>query len=214
MNRTIQLLALVLLTISLAGGDRGQSQKPNPPATQKEGTRTDAYQKQISELSKEVKGLAEKLSASQETITNLQTRLLKVEFAQNAYQSILLDLGSRSFQRLDTDTGSFLVSVQDASPYLDGYRVTLEIGNPSFATYAGFELTAKWNSQYDWSSYNDGTFDKWQKSERNKEVSFTSSLMPGKWNTVELILPSTTGQQLGYFVLSMKTHVVSLTSSK
>jgi hypothetical protein len=77
--------------------------------------------------------------------------------------------------------------VQDASPYLDGYRVTLHIGNPSFASYDGFELTVKWNSKYDWSNFDTSTFDTWQKSERNKELSFTNSLVLGKWNAVELI---------------------------
>jgi hypothetical protein len=104
--------------------------------------------------------------------------------------------------------------VQDASPYLDGYRVTLHIGNPSFASYDGFELTVKWNSKYDWSNFDTSTFDTWQKSERNKELSFTNSLVLGKWNAVELILPSTTAQQLGYFMISMKTPVVSLASAK
>jgi hypothetical protein len=198
----------------LVGGASGQSQKPDASSTQKEGSKSDVYLKQIGELSREVKALTAKVATSQDTIASLLVRLFKVESTQSAYESVNLDLASRSFQRLDSDSGSFLVSVQDASPYLDGYRVTLHIGNPSFASYDGFELTVKWNSKYDWSNFDTSTFDTWQKSERNKELSFTNSLVLGKWNAVELILPSTTAQQLGYFMISMKTPVVSLASAK
>ena len=108
----------------------------------------------------------------------------------------------------------FLVSVEDASPYLDGYRVILNIGNPAYASYKGFELHAKWNSSYDWSKWEEASFRKWQTTMRNKDESYTDSLEAGKWNKVALLLPSTTGAQLGYFTLSMETNVIALITTK
>jgi len=140
-------------------------------------------------------------------IVGLKMRLWSLE---SAHQSITLDLASRNFGRLDTDTGMFLVSVQDASPYLDGYKLSLEIGNPFAATYKDFTLKVKWNKTYDWAKYTDESYAKWDKTTREKEISFTTSLEAGRWNKVDLILPSTAGDELGYFVLSMDTKIVSL----
>jgi Protein of unknown function (DUF3251) len=194
-----------LVAAVLVGALSSQSQKP-----QTQVAPTQASQKQIDELKSQVALLQTRLKASETASSELGTRVFKLEMAQNAHDSVVLDLTSRKFERLDTDTGMFLVSVEDASPYLDGYRVTLSIGNPSSATYRGFVLHAKWNSSYDWAKYEEASFQKWQKAERTKDDSFTEFLEPGKWNKVDLLLPSTSGTQLGYFLLSMETNSLSL----
>jgi hypothetical protein len=68
---------------------------------------------EISLLKKDVAGLKDSTSS-------MQFQLTRLEYAKDANKNIELDMSSRGSQRLDTDTGSFLVSVNDASPYLDG----------------------------------------------------------------------------------------------
>jgi hypothetical protein len=87
--------------------------------------------------------------------------------------------------------------------------VTLSIGNPFYATYSGFKLTAKWNTKYDWMKFTAESYGKWQQAQKEKDIQFTDSLAPGKWNKVDVLLPSTTGDQLGYFEISMNTsHII------
>ena len=140
----------------------------------------------------------------------MNTRLFKLEIAQNQYKSIGLDLSSREFQRLDnsSETGSFLISVQDTTPYLDGYRVRLDIGNPWSATYRGFTISIEWNSAI--KENTDTT--KWFESMKRKGIPFTDSLNSGSWNKVELLLPATTAEQLGYCSISIKTNTISLSA--
>ena len=211
----IRSKVMLLVVVILACSVHSQSQTtPSSPTSHPQASPSQVSPKQIEELKNQLTMLQDRVKASESVASDLQTRVFTLEIAQNNHESVLLDLTSRKYQRLDTDTGTFLVSVEDASPYLDGYRVTLNIGNTSSATYKGFDLHAKWNAAYDWSKYDKASHDRWQKAIRSKDDSFTDSLDPGKWNKVDLLIPSTTGEQLGYFVLSMETSTVSLITVK
>lgn len=164
-------------------------------------------QKQIDELKAEIASLRSQLQKSEAEVVGLQFRVSTLE---SAHQSVVLDLASPSYQRLDTDTGMFLISVANVTPYLDGYKISLNIGNPSFAQYNGFKLKAKWNHTYSWDKYTAESYSKWDKATREKETSFTDSLNGGTWNKVDLILPATAADELGYFVVSMETNTIVL----
>jgi hypothetical protein len=103
-----------------------------------------------------------------------------------------------------------LVSVDEPAPYLNGYKIRLSIGNPSFATYAGYELKIKWSKPYDWGGYTQTSYQEWNKAVQEKGISFPDSLQPGAWNSVDVILAPVSSDQLGYLLLSMTTNTVSL----
>jgi hypothetical protein len=165
---------------------------------------------QIAEMKKEIASLQTRIGALEKAKSDLEFRLFQLELSQNAHNTALLDLTSHEYQRLDTATGTFLVSFEDATPYLDGYRVTLSIGNPSFATFKGFKLKVKWNTKYDYAKYTTTSYEQWNKAMQERESSFVDELKPGAWNNITLLLPSTSNNQLGYFLLSMETSTVSL----
>jgi len=197
---SLRIILLAALILAVVSGTQSQAQ------TKKASTPSPTPQKQIDELKSQIAALRAKVSSLETSVGDCQARLFKLELSKNAYKAVGLDMTSRDYQRIDTDTGTFLISVEDASRYLDGYRIILHVGNPSYATYKGFKLTVNWNT-----NYKDGLdFQEWIKAERTKEVSVTESLEPGNWNRVELLLPSTTGEQLGYFVVSMDTSTVAL----
>jgi hypothetical protein len=160
----------------------------------------------VENLQHQIIYLRREITALRKSLVDLRLRTLKLE--PNTY--IELNLTSHDFVKLDTITGSSLVSVREVSPYLDGYRVVLNIGNLSFATYTGFKLRVNWNRSYDWDKWTEASYEAWDKALREKEVSFTDSLKPGTWNKVELLLPSTKADELGYFKLSMETETLSL----
>ena len=90
----------------------------------------------------------------------------------------MLNLAERSYQRLDTDNGLFLISVQEATPYLNGYKVRLHIGNPSYATYSGFTAKAKWGKICGAATYSEASFNEWQKSLQERELRLRMLSMP------------------------------------
>jgi hypothetical protein len=205
MNHTFKVSTLRLLTYLFLAWCVSVSlqAQTKPSASAQPSKQYEELRKDFLDLRKEVETLKGKLEFDEYL---LSTKQIKTD-------SISLDLTQRSYQRLDTDTGFFLVSVEEALPYLNGYRIRLSVGNPSYATYKDYKLTVKWNKAYDWAKYTQASYDEWNKAIQEKEISFPDSLKPGAWNSVDLILAPVSPDQLGYLMLSMTTSTVSLHTS-
>jgi hypothetical protein len=143
-------------------------------------------------------------------INDLTKRIRNLEATQ--YDKIYLDLSSKGYQRLDTSSEFFLISLDNIKPYANGYKFFIRIGNISIAKYKGFKFKLKYGRQFDSKEMVEdiSAFDKWEKSLREKEISFTNELDPGVWNRVELIISPAKSDELGYVVLSMETNILSL----
>ena len=164
-------------------------------------------QKQLADLRDEVLLLRQKL-ISLETALKFDEYQLKNK--QERQDSIVLNLAEHTFQRLDTDSGFFLISVKEAVPYLNGYKLHLNIGNPLSASYSGVKVKARWAQAYNYTKYTEASFDEWQKSIQEKETSLVDVLDAGTWNNVEVILAPATTEQLGFVTLSISTDTVRL----
>lgn len=193
MKRLIGMFCLSSLLIASSLTDLGsQSKAP------KSETPFEKLQKEVAALKKEVATL-------RATNLNISFRTWQLQFKLDAYQKAELDLSiPKKYQRLDTETASFLISVEEAVQYLDGYKVVLNIGNPYAADFIGYKLKTRWGLRLEKS------LDKWEKSIREKETSFTEALLSGVWNRVEIILPATTADQLGFLEISLVTNLISL----
>jgi len=89
---------------------------------------------------------------------------------QDRLETISLDLTEKTYQRLDTDDGFFLVKVSDAIPYLNGYKIHLNIGNPAYATYTHYALKIRYSKLFDWSKYTEAAYNQWNKSIQEKDL--------------------------------------------
>lgn len=165
--------------------------------------------KELKELKHEVDTLKAKITSIENYNKHLTSELYPLKWKVNKYESCYLDPTSKSYQRLDTNTGTFLVSLQDVKPYAGGYKLNIHIGNPYVAGFVGYKLIIKWGKEINYENY-----DEWQKSIRSREVSITETLDPASWNKVELAISPATREELGYLELSMTTDIVSLMKKK
>jgi hypothetical protein len=124
---------------------------------------------------------------------------------KSRYGSLVIDPSSKGYQRLDTSTGTFLVSLKDVQPYADGFKLKLTIGNPSYAQYNGFVLDVTWNK-----SFEKFTTEDWGHAQHEKTFNYTEKLMPGSWNTISLILSPAQKEELEFIEISMTTDQVML----
>lgn len=145
----------------------------------------------------------ERLESSSRTTL---TQLLRLRLDMDAYKKILIDPTARGYQRLDTPEGMFLVSCQDVTPFLDGHKLKLDIGNITSATYQGFILNFEWGPSYTDSS----DAEKWSAQQKTKEVSFTETLAPGTWNHVSVNITPSTPDELKNLYVTMTTNTVLL----
>lgn len=158
--------------------------------------------------------LQEKIAALEKEVNELKTTTSVNSFLVSqkteSHTSVLLDPSNHTFQMLDGSVSTFLVLVQDVSPYLNGYRVTLNVGNPEDAAFSNVTFTIRWAKAYDYKHYSVDSYEKWRKSINEKEVTLTTNLLAGSWNTVTMDLVPCNADQIGYMELSMKTPSVVL----
>jgi len=157
---------------------------------------------EIAELKKQV--------ASLEGQLNLYKYLLKQK--QDRTDELAVDVTAKGFLKLDTTNGPVLVSVQEVSPYLDGYKVKLELGNPTNATYTNFTIKAQWGRSYDWNKYTPDSHEKWEKSLHSKDIIYTEELKRGVWNKIDMILTPASANELEYLLISIDSKSVLLNS--
>lgn len=144
---------------------------------------------------------AERLTKHIEDLT-FQQLLLRT--ASERYQSATFDPADKGYGRLDTSGGTFLVSVEDAKPFLDGYKIAMKIGNIQSIGYRGYTIKATWGSKWE----RDKDYQKWKSSLKTKEVRMTEQLVPGAWNRMELTLAPAKAADIGHLEIEMVTDVV------
>jgi len=133
--------------------------------------------------------------------------ILTLQLKQASYDTVVLDPIEKGYGRLNSNSGFFFVSCEDAQPYLDGYKVIMNIGNPTTATYNGFKLKVKWGKQFVSKEMN---YIVWQKSLKTAEKKFTDKLMPASWNKIELILSPAKPEEVRYIEFSIETDQILL----
>lgn len=153
-------------------------------------------------------------------VTQLESKVMVLEFQQNPYQTATFDPGdAKGYQRIDANVGTFLMTLDNVEPYLDGQKITLLIGNPNNMNFSGFKMKVKWGLRMpDLKNPPGGDFnsawDAYQKSTKEKELSFTEALRPGMWNKVKLTISPAPAAEFGRFEVSMRTDQVSLIGGK
>ncbi len=120
---------------------------------------------------------------------------------QDADTNIFLSTSSRGTQPINAGLGVLLVSVQNVTPYLSGYQLTLSVDNPNFATYSQNSVVLLWGP----SAPNTPTY--------TFKKNLVSDFLPGTWTPVTLILTPATPKDLEYLNLSLQSSEIKLYNS-
>jgi hypothetical protein len=154
--------------------------------------------------------IAEELIKSLETDTkSLNSDVFKLQLSSEPFKTAEFDPGGPGgYGRIDATGGYFLVVLENATPYVDGFRVTFRVGNPSSVTFDGLKVHAKWGPRAD---MKDPKFNwtAWQESMREKDIDLPDTLRAGAWNRVSFVLSPAKPEQFGYVALSLDTNKVS-----
>jgi hypothetical protein len=150
-------------------------------------------------------------------VSNLRKQVFQLSSKLSRYESLSLDPTEKGYGRIDTTSGFFLISVRDTKPYLDGYRISLAIGNPSSARYDGFKLKLSWQAPFP--ERQDGESDdqyskrteQWSQNEHAKEFTSIETLHPASWNTVSVVISPASAEEVKMLQIdSMETDRVML----
>ena len=160
---------------------------------------------------------------SQQEIGRLEARVANLEhyvdsLTQNINQqfqfinnkTVKIDLFSKSFQKVETNSGIFLVSIESVKEEGNGYKFGIKIGNISNADYNGFRLRLRWGKDWDPKLFD--SIAAWRNSLTGIEYKFTGRLASGNWTNALLTVTPAKWEQLRYAELEMDVEAVELIS--
>lgn len=82
-----------------------------------------------------------------------------------------------------TNFGAFTVSTRAVTPYLDGFKVKLRIGNLTSAAFSGAKISVTWGPPFD-----EKNPEEYSKNRKTKEFSVTTRFPAGSFTDLEVAL--------------------------
>ena len=192
---TLTLLTMTVVTLSACGDAPGNRQK-------------------LANLQLEVDGLKSDLATERQTQT--QTATSQAQTASAVYKMLVNDHDSavfdpitgQGYQLLDVGIVRVLVSVKNVTPYADGVKVELLIGNPNAVTLSGLDGTIEYGPSS--ASIKNSDFAGWSAAQKKVATAITATILPGRWNPVTVTLPGIKTSDLGRISIMLKGNNVSL----
>lgn len=121
-------------------------------------------------------------------------------------KTAVLSVTEKGYSVAEMPVGSVLIAVRDVSPYANGVKIKLDIGNPTSATFPGLKLQVAWaNAAPGAKNYDSNTHQK-------KEISIAGDIKPGAWNTEEIVLAPAKPEQVDYVSIKPSAPRVILRS--
>ena len=121
---------------------------------------------------------------------------------------VTLNLISKGYKKVETNSGILLISIQDVKRLNDGYRLVLHIGNPNFASYHGIKLRLRWGEK--WEPGTTQSYLDWRKSLIGAEYQFNGKLDQGTWTEMSVDVSPATTKMLEHIECSMEADSVQL----
>ena len=162
-----------------------------------------SYQSEIDSLNHRIADLESAVESLQKSVLSNSYSLLG---KQDANSGVMLRTDSQGFQILNAGVGNFLVSVKSVKPYLTGYEVTIDVGNPMDARVSDASFALQWGPERTKGTSITSWYDKLQ----TKDKSMTTPLYAGTWTPVTFILTPAKASDIGYLYLTMSARQVQL----
>jgi hypothetical protein len=183
---------LIIAHLALKPAESGAAtQSPTPPPVN--ASLISELQNQNSQLATQVADLSQ----------NVDT--LRRAYLSNPNRFAELDVTTPAYASVQTDVGNLLISCVKVEPYLDGYRLYLNIGNPTAATFDGGTLHFNFG-QKPAGGFSGG----WQQYLHTIDSPFAESLAAGSWTEVSATLSPASAADLDYVVASIDVDNISL----
>lgn len=169
--------AVALAVIATAGCNESKPQNPVDFEARAE----------IERLKREVAGL--KLEAA---LARIDTSGLGADVAVFETQ------GTKAYTKLKAPSGVVLASLERVEPYLNGYNVFINVGNPSTAHLHGVTGELKWGKAQDGAELQTVKFE------------LLDSFPPGTWRVIKLTTGNADAQSIGKVVFAPVFNQLSL----
>lgn len=126
-------------------------------------------------------------------------------------KQIVIDPNSPAFQSVESNAGTFLVSVDRVERLPSGvFRLYLNLGNYNFADYKGFIVKLVWGPKF-YPGYG-SKIEEWRDTLNGTEYTFDGTLYKGVWNQVEVDINAENSGDLAHIEFEITVLSVELKS--
>ncbi len=183
-----------------------------------------------------IKSLTTYVENREELNTGVRTHLLselsklRLELYAKANSSSAASLhpASKSFSLSRNTYGVFPISLENAQPYLTGFKVTFRVGNPTSAKLLDSKLSITYGPTYPnfpdeklageaakkaWDEYNKA-FETAKARSKEAVSDAIAEIRSGSWTDVEVILQDTPPELLGRVEVLLETKGLSLNAQR
>ena len=170
-----------------------------------------ALEEQVEVLEARVQALEnyiDKLPSTMKDFSKSVTNNMDMRVKEATSDVILLNPVSNKFSKIETNVGTFLISVNRMEKTDKGYLLYLFVGNPYAIKYTGAKIRLLWGKKWD-PSYAKISFEGWRQSLTGAQYSFDGALDPGKWTEIAVDLSPV--ESLEYVECEMSVATAMLT---
>lgn len=137
----------------------------------------------------------------------LEMSLLRIKVDEHLSTVATIRSDDESYGVANTPFGPFIIKQKGLVEYLDGYKLTLLIGNITSATFSGAKLNISWGAKWDGDLRSYGA---WIASRKKKEIDLTSDFAPGSYTKIEVVLPETKPEEAKEFNVGVDFNMLKL----
>lgn len=196
---------------------------PAPAGTQQGNSvleqRVSALEKYVEALDATILELSTTLNQSiQEYTQGLEASLedysrklqINIEERMNARDKkvVVLNPYARSYQAIESNSGIFLIAIEQVEAIDNGFRLRLNIGNPNYADFQNFQLKFFWGPG--WGGSPVMPYTDWHSHLNGAEFTFQGKIEKGMWNAMTVDLISAEKNDLGYLECELSVSGVEL----
>lgn len=189
MNNWQSTLALLISGVLFAGCNQGSTTPAPTTNNSQQPTATPT-----SELTDQIK--------------KLRTDLFKLRFRVDALESsdATVSTEEEGYDVAKTKFGPLTVATRGAKPYLDGFKVKLQIGNLTNANFNGAKLNVGWGPPFDEKK----DILEWSKNQRKKEIDLTTRFLSGAFTDVEIVMTPAKAEDIKSITVGIELNRLSL----
>jgi hypothetical protein len=117
---------------------------------------------------------------------------IQVNNMSNGFANVSTE--EKGYAIAQTKYGSFVVRCKNVTPYLDGYKVQIGIGNLTTAQFTGAKIHLVWGKDFI----------------NRKDMSVTNKFPPGRYTTIEVVLTPAKPEDIKTFTMNLDFDVLGL----
>lgn len=132
----------------------------------------------------------------QQKVDRLQLELFRLRLKVNGLTDGTAYVGTedKGYSVAQTKYGSFAVLCRNLSPYLDGYKAQLAIGNLTSARFDGAKISLQWGEDFS----------------KSKETSVTNNFLPGTYTNLEVVMTPAKPEDVKNFLITLEFNQIGL----